>query len=202
MFWATLWGPIGLILSTPLTVCLVVLGRYVPQLQFLEIMLGSEPVLRPEERLYQRLVAGNTEEAIELAEEGEGEDPVGFYANVLIPALRLAEADLSANPADLQQRRQVVESLEGVVDELEQDVEIADAPPGCWSSAAGPSSMAPPLASWRAWCSARASRSRCCRRSRYAGRPSTSSIPTESRPSALSISATACAAMPGLRRGG
>jgi predicted PurR-regulated permease PerM len=129
MFWATLWGPIGLILSTPLTVCLVVLGRYVPQLQFLEIMLGSEPVLRPEERLYQRLVAGNTEEAIELAEEGEGEDPVGFYANVLIPALRLAEADLSANPADLQQRRQVVESLEGVVDELEQDVEIADAPP-------------------------------------------------------------------------
>ena len=59
IFWATLWGPIGLILSTPLTVCLVVLGRYVPQLGFLEIVLGSEPVLRPEERLYQRLLAGN-----------------------------------------------------------------------------------------------------------------------------------------------
>jgi predicted PurR-regulated permease PerM len=67
MFWATLWGPIGLILATPLTVCLVVIGRYVPQLQFLETLLGSEPVLQPEQRMYQRLVAGNSEEAMDLA---------------------------------------------------------------------------------------------------------------------------------------
>jgi len=127
MFWATLWGPIGLILATPLTVCLVVVGRYVPQLQFLNILFGSEPVLQPEERLYQRLVAGNVEEAMELAEEFiEDHDPGPFYEQVLIPALRLAERDLSADPADMLQRRQVIDSLELLVDELEQDAKAPD----------------------------------------------------------------------------
>ena len=68
IFWASLWGPIGLVLSTPLTVCLIVIGRYVPQLQFLGVLLGSDPVLAPEEQLYQRLLAGNAEEAIDIAE--------------------------------------------------------------------------------------------------------------------------------------
>jgi predicted PurR-regulated permease PerM len=63
IFWATLWGPAGLILSTPLTVCLVVLGRYVPQLSFLHILLGDQPVLAPEARLYQRLLAMDQAEA-------------------------------------------------------------------------------------------------------------------------------------------
>ena len=128
MFWATLWGPIGLILATPLTVCLVVLGRYVPQLQFLETLLGSQPVLRPAERLYQRLVAGNSDEAIDLAEhfDDAGDDPTRFYEEVAIPALRLAYADLSANSGDIGQRRRVVDSLGDVIDELEQEVEVAE----------------------------------------------------------------------------
>ncbi|MEO8883543.1 MAG: AI-2E family transporter, partial [Devosia sp.] len=124
MFWATLWGPIGLILATPLTVCLVVLGRYVPQLQFLETLLGSEPVLSPAERLYQRLVAGNSGEAIDIAEQYEKDgDPRRFYEEVALPALQFAEADLTVDSADLVQRRRVVESLDEVIDELDADVE-------------------------------------------------------------------------------
>jgi predicted PurR-regulated permease PerM len=124
IFWATLWGPIGLILATPLTVCLVVIGRYVPQLAFLEILLGSEPVLVAEEKLYQRLLAGNTEEAIELAEthlaEGTAEE---FYDNVAIPALRLAEADRLRKGSELAHRRTVVEGITAIVHEIEHMVE-------------------------------------------------------------------------------
>jgi predicted PurR-regulated permease PerM len=121
MFWATLWGPIGLILATPLTVCLVVLGRYVPQLQFLEIMLGSEPVLVREEQLYQRLISGNTEEAIELAENYIGNNsPEAFYDEVAVPALRLAETDRARNITDLAGRRAVADGMAAVVLEIEQ----------------------------------------------------------------------------------
>jgi predicted PurR-regulated permease PerM len=121
MFWATLWGPIGLILATPLTVCLVVLGRYVPQLQFLEILLGSAPVMAPEEQFYQRLVSGNTAEAIDLAEEyiARTESPRSFYDDVAIPALRFAESDRSRDGADLAGRRVIAEGMDAVVEEVE-----------------------------------------------------------------------------------
>jgi predicted PurR-regulated permease PerM len=121
MFWATLWGPIGLILATPLTVCLVVLGRYVPQLQFLEILLGSEPVLVREEQLYQRLISGNTEEAINLAEQFVGKDGslLAFYDEVAIPALRFAENDRSRDGTDLAGRRMVAEGMEAIAKEVE-----------------------------------------------------------------------------------
>jgi hypothetical protein len=110
-----------------LTVCLVVIGRYVPQLQFLETLLGSEPVLQPEQRMYQRLVAGNSEEAMDLADAiTKTSDSSTFYEQVAIPALRLAELDLSIDPADVVQRRRVVESLEDVIEELEQEVEVGD----------------------------------------------------------------------------
>jgi hypothetical protein len=62
-------GPIGLLLSTPLTVCLVVLGQHVPQLGFLDVLFGSEPVLTPAETLYQRLLAGDPDEATERVED-------------------------------------------------------------------------------------------------------------------------------------
>lgn len=62
VFWATLWGPAGLILSTPLTVCVVVVGRYVPHLSFLHILLGDEPVLEPAAHYYQRLLAMDEQE--------------------------------------------------------------------------------------------------------------------------------------------
>lgn len=121
IFWATLWGPIGLILSTPLTVCLVVLGRYVPQLGFLEIVLGSEPVLKPEERLYQRLLAGNVEEAVEMAEAGVKESGVvAYYDAVVIPALRLAEADLQNDAFDFGPRRTVAGTVSSVITDVSE----------------------------------------------------------------------------------
>jgi hypothetical protein len=63
-----LWGPVGLLLATPLTVCLLVVGKHVPQLSFLDILLGNEPVFEPKDRIYQRLLAGDQEEADELFE--------------------------------------------------------------------------------------------------------------------------------------
>lgn len=131
MFWATLWGPIGLILSTPITVCLVVLGRYVPQLAFFETLLGSEPVMSPPERLYQRLVSANVEEAIELADEFiAAHDVVSFYETVAMPALQLAETDLSVDVADLSHRRNVVDSMMAVLQDIDidQDQDIGAAP--------------------------------------------------------------------------
>jgi predicted PurR-regulated permease PerM len=133
MFWATLWGPIGLILSTPITVCLVVLGRYVPQLAFFETVLGSEPVLSQPERLYQRLVSGNVEEAVELAEDYiANHDVAKFYLDVAVPALVLAEIDLSLDVSDLSHRRNVMDSMRAVIGdidvEMDEETEASEKP--------------------------------------------------------------------------
>lgn len=120
IFWTLLWGPIGLILSTPLTVCLVVIGRYVPQLAFLGILLSKEPALQPEERLYQRLLSGNIEEAIEIAEEEvEQTSLIDFYGNVCIPALCLAEHDRQrgATPGD---RKRIADGMGLVIEDLRE----------------------------------------------------------------------------------
>ena len=92
VFWMWLWGPVGLLLATPLTVCLLVVGKYVPQLSFLGILLGNDPVFEPKKRIYQRLLAGDQEEAAELLDEFLEHQPlVEVYDTVLIPALALAE---------------------------------------------------------------------------------------------------------------
>lgn len=101
VFWAGLWGPIGLILSTPLTVCLILMGRYVPQLNFLEVLLGDEPVLPLEAHFYQRLLALDQDEATTIAESYLKERPLGnLYDNVVIPALAMAEQDIHLNLLD------------------------------------------------------------------------------------------------------
>lgn len=94
IFWTTLWGPAGLLLSTPLTVCLVVLGRHVPQLRFLYVILGSAPALTPAQRFYQRMLAGDTGEGEEIADDHiAAGNAASFHDDVVLPALRLAEAD-------------------------------------------------------------------------------------------------------------
>lgn len=119
MFWATMWGPVGLILATPMTVCLVVIGRHLPQFQFLETLLGSEPVLSPPERLYQRMLRGNTEDAIEMTEDYiEKHDTPQYLDAVMLPALRLASSELADGPEALPQRRQLVQSFEALVGEV------------------------------------------------------------------------------------
>jgi predicted PurR-regulated permease PerM len=90
--WTWLWGIPGLLLATPMTVCLLVIGKHVPQLSFLTILLGDEPVFETETRVYQRFVAGDQEEAAELLEERLEHEPlVQIYDTVLIPALARAE---------------------------------------------------------------------------------------------------------------
>ena len=94
VFWTWLWGIVGLLLATPLTVCLLVIGKHVPQLSFLHILLGNEPVFEPKRRVYQRLLAGDQEEATELVDDDlENRPLVEVYDTLLIPALALAETD-------------------------------------------------------------------------------------------------------------
>jgi predicted PurR-regulated permease PerM len=94
LFWTLLWGPAGLILSTPLTVCVVVLGRHVPHLSFLHILLGDRPVLAAEAQVYQRLLAMDDHGARAVADAYLAENSlIQLYDSVIIPALMLAEQD-------------------------------------------------------------------------------------------------------------
>jgi hypothetical protein len=94
VFWTVLWGPAGLILSTPLTVCVVVLGRYFPHLSFLHTLLGDEPVLAPDAQIYQRLLAMDQLEAQAVVDEFlKGRPLLELYDSVLIPTLGMAEQD-------------------------------------------------------------------------------------------------------------
>ncbi|TPL83480.1 AI-2E family transporter [Mesorhizobium sp. B2-3-14] len=134
IFWTWLWGPLGLVLSTPLTVCLVVLGRHVPQFEFLDVLFGNEPVLEPHARLYQRLLAGDPDEATDHAEEMlEEKYLVEFYDKVAIPALLLGEQDRARGVMGDQQRRQVAESALVMVanldDSAHEEAEEEDDPP-------------------------------------------------------------------------
>lgn len=128
VFWTTLWGPVGLLLSTPLTVCLVVLGRYVPQLAFIEILLGDAAVLTPEVKFYQRLLAEDPIEAEELAEEELDDHPLEeVYATVVLPALVMAEGDRVRGAIDRVRCDALAETALGIVDRLAEDAPEPDA---------------------------------------------------------------------------
>ena len=129
MFWATLWGPIGLILATPMTVCLVVIGRHLPQFQFLDTLLGSEPVLTAPEQLYQRLLKGDTQGAIDSVESFlEEHDKRAFIEDVALPMLRLASVELTDRPEAMEQRRQLASSFDMVLEEIGEVEPPEDAP--------------------------------------------------------------------------
>ena len=92
--WTWLWGPAGLVIATPLTVCLIVLGRHVPELQYITVLIGDEPVLSPPLRLYQRLLAGDQEEAADLIESHLATGAAdSVYDALLLPALSAAKVD-------------------------------------------------------------------------------------------------------------
>ncbi len=101
VFWTWLWGGIGLLLSTPLTVLLAVAGKYVPQLAFLDILLGDQPVLSPPERYYQRLLAEDAEEAEDLLDEFEKDrNREQLFSQIMLPALVMAQRDFRAGILD------------------------------------------------------------------------------------------------------
>ncbi len=94
IFWTWVWGPLGLVLSTPLTVCLVVVGRYIPQFEAFDVLFGDRPVLAAHSRLYQRLLVGDTVESTLRAEEVlEDQYVADYHRDVGIPALLLAQSD-------------------------------------------------------------------------------------------------------------
>jgi hypothetical protein len=119
VFWTWLWGPVGLLMATPLTVVLVVIGKYVPQMRFLDILLGDEPVLEPPERVYQRLLAMDQEEATELARDYLKEmDLERVYDEVLNPALSLAEQDRHRGRLDEQRQVFIRGAMRDMIEEL------------------------------------------------------------------------------------
>jgi predicted PurR-regulated permease PerM len=154
IFWTWLWGPLGLLLSTPLTVCLVVLGRHVPQFEFLDVLFGNEPVLDPHQQLYQRLLAGDPEEATDRAELFLEENRlVTFYETVAMPALALGEEDRARGVMSDERRRRVADSALDLVSNLEDYAEEEaeelenDAEAAVTSDAAEPGVPATPLPS-------------------------------------------------------
>lgn len=119
IFWTWLWGAVGLLLATPLTVCVAVLGRYIPQMAFLEVILGDEPVLDPHARLYQRLLARDEEEATEIAETFLREHSLAeLYEQVILPALDLAEQDRHRDVLDEARARQFFDSMHRLLEML------------------------------------------------------------------------------------
>ena len=136
-FWTWLWGPVGLLLSTPMTVCLVVLGRHVPQLQFLDVILGNEPVLTSEETFYQRILANDPEEATEQAEEFAKERSLAdFFDEVVIPALVRAQADSDRGVLAPDSRTTFKEGIRTLLENLSEDEKDDDSPAGIdWPAA-------------------------------------------------------------------
>jgi predicted PurR-regulated permease PerM len=125
-FWTALWGPIGLVLATPLTVCLVVLGRHVERLAFLDVMFGDRPALSPAEIFYQRMLAGDPTEATEKAEEFLKERSLSsYYDEVAIKGLQLAQSDLERDVLDQSRlgrvRDTVIEFVNDLSDQVDQE---------------------------------------------------------------------------------
>jgi predicted PurR-regulated permease PerM len=119
IFWTWLWGPLGLILSMPMTVSLLVAARYVPQLRFLTILLADRPPQSPAERVYQRLLAFDDRGPLKLARKQVEESTlVKYYDHVLLPALAMAEQDRHADLLNDDQAAFVLEATEDMIDEL------------------------------------------------------------------------------------
>ncbi|MGI8773236.1 MAG: AI-2E family transporter [Acidobacteriaceae bacterium] len=118
-FWTLIWGPVGLVLSVPLTVCLVVLGRHVPRLEFLTVLLGDRPPMPPSATYYQRLLASDEHEASEVLECYLKEHSLqDLYDSVLIPALSLAEQDRHQQNLDDTTVSFIYPTTRELVDEL------------------------------------------------------------------------------------
>jgi predicted PurR-regulated permease PerM len=119
VFWTWLWGPVGLLLSTPLTVCVVVIGRYVPNFEFLSVLLSDEQVLPAHMKFYQRLLALDVEEATEIAEQFlKGHPLEEVYDLVIIPALSMAEAERHRGQLDDLRQKFIFQSTRMLVEDL------------------------------------------------------------------------------------
>jgi predicted PurR-regulated permease PerM len=142
-FWTWLWGPIGLILATPLTICLVVLGRHVDRLKFLDVMFGDTPPLTPAELVYQRMLARDPVEASEQAESFlKDRTLIAYYDEILLEALRLARADAMRGTLDPERMQRVHDAAVELIDDLSPHAEKREAQPDDDSKNPEPSPLA------------------------------------------------------------
>ena len=119
VFWTWLWGPLGLVLATPLTVCLVVLGRHVPRLSFLSVVLSDEEALTPAEDCYHRLIAPGEHGELELVESYlKANSLTALYDSVFIPVLTAAETDARAELLDTAQLSNVEQTMRDIIEDL------------------------------------------------------------------------------------
>jgi predicted PurR-regulated permease PerM len=136
VFWTWLWGPVGLLLSTPLTMCFVVLGRHMESFKFLDVMLGDQPVLSFEESLYLRMLAEDPDEAADEAEAFIKENSLSaYYDEVAARALMLAQDDVNRGVLDPLRQSRICEAIKGLIvnlaDRKDKDAaELAPLPPG------------------------------------------------------------------------
>ena len=128
-FWTWLWGPVGLLLSTPLTLCLVVLGRHVERLEFLSIALGDKPALSPDESFYQRMLAGDSDEAAQQAEEFLKKEMLSvYYDQIAVRGLALAQLDVNRGALDHERRVELKEAVDGVIADLSDYEDVVQGP--------------------------------------------------------------------------
>jgi predicted PurR-regulated permease PerM len=130
-FWTWVWGPVGLLLSTPLTLCLAVLGRHVEHLRFLDVLLGNLPPLAHEESFYLCMLAGDPDDAAHQAEAFLKEHSLGDYYDIALKALALAQVDADRGVLDAQRCNGVKELIDGLVQNLsdhQESVALATAP--------------------------------------------------------------------------
>jgi hypothetical protein len=122
IFWSWIWGPIGLLVSTPLTLCLVVAGRHIKGLNFLDVLLGDTPALSMSERFYQRAISGDAEEIVTAARTYLKRRSFARYCDkILLPALQLAAADLGKHSITPEQQAMVKSTIARVIEALGTD---------------------------------------------------------------------------------
>ncbi len=132
VFWTWIWGPVGLILSMPLTLCLVVLGRHVKALEFFDVLLGDRPALSPVDSFYQRMLANDPEEVLDQAETLLGDRSLtAYYDEVALKAMKLAAIDLRRGLLDKPRSIEIVRAMMTVIDELDDH---QPTPPGAPST--------------------------------------------------------------------
>ena len=125
IFWTWVWGPIGLIMSTPLTLCLVVMGRHVKSLEFFDVLLGDRPALTPVESFYQRILADNPDEALAQAELLLADRPlVDYYDSVVLQGLKLAVEDQAKGTIDKARAITMTRSMLSVINDLNDHVDV------------------------------------------------------------------------------
>lgn len=119
VFWTWLWGPLGLLLAMPLTVCLVVLGRHVEGLNFFEVLLGDKPALTPQQSFYRRALAGDSAEATYEAELCLKEQPLATYLdNVVLKGLQIVERDYERGALDEDNLKRISTTVKEMMDDL------------------------------------------------------------------------------------